>query len=103
MAGLFPKARNERIETGHKGRNVSVEKKNGRNVISGKQQDNDQEEQCQPIVDNKHTRLFLLQKRIHRLTEESLRKALGPGEKGFLERAESVQTFPPMKAYGTAV
>ena len=37
------------------------------------------------IVDNKHNRPLLLQRRRHRLTEEDLREALVPGEKVLLE------------------
>ena len=35
------------------------------------------------IVDNKHNRRLLLQRRRHRLTEEGLRKALVAGRKSF--------------------
>ena len=37
------------------------------------------------IVDNKHNRPLLLQRRRHRLTEEDLRRALAPGEEVLLE------------------
>ena len=65
------------------------------NVVSGKQMDSVQEEALavfasEVIVDDEHNHPLLLQRRRHRLTEESLRKAVAPGEK-FLctERSES--------------
>ena len=67
------------------------------NAISGKQLDSVQEETLaviasEVIVDIEHNRLLLFQRRRHRLTEESPRKALAPGEKVLLEeRSENVQ------------
>ena len=57
-----------------------------------------------PIVDNKHSRPLLLQKRRRRLTEENCRKVLVPGDKVFWkERPESVQKNPQRKVYGSVV
>ena len=89
------KARNERIETGvlvksHRGRKGRHWKEKCDNAISGKQLDSVQEETLavfatEVIVDIELNRLLLLQWRRHRLTEESPRKALAPGEKVLLE------------------
>ena len=70
---------------------MSVWKRKGENVISGKKLDSDQEETQavsateRIIVDNKHNRPFLLKRRRNRVTEEPLREALAPGEKVLLE------------------
>ena len=60
------------------------------NAISGKQTDGVEEATLavlvtELIVDSKHNRLLLLQRRRHRLTEEIPRKALAQGEKLLLE------------------
>ena len=77
--------------------------------ISGKKTDSVQEEtlavlSTEVIVDNEHNRPLLLRRRRHRLTEESLRKALAPRERVLLEenggnRAKKHQR----KVYGSAV
>ena len=54
------------------------------NASSGKQLGSVQEGTGK-VVDNRHNRPLLLQRRRHRLMEESLRKALAPGEKVLLE------------------
>ena len=50
------------------------------------------------IVDNKHNRLLLLQRRTHTLTEENPRKVLAPGEKVLLE--EKVKTRAKLSSKG---
>ena len=43
-------------------------------------------------VDNKHSRLLLLHRRRHILTEQDIRKAVVPGERVFwIERSKSAQ------------
>ena len=67
-----------------KGRKVSVERESGRMLVSGKQLDSVQEEtpavSRNAIVDRKHNRPLLLQKRRHRLTEKNPRNFLVPGD-----------------------
>ena len=65
-------------------------KENGRLLSVGKETDSVQEETLAAsatgvIGDNEHNRHLVLQRRRHRLTEESPRKALAPGENVLLE------------------
>ena len=89
------KAQNERIETGvlvksHKEREVSVERRMER-MLSVESNWSVQEEThavsaTGVIVNNKHSRPFLLERRRHRLTGENPRKRfLAPGENVLLE------------------
>ena len=69
---------------------MSASKGEWENVISGKHMDSVQEEtHAVPatgiVVDNKHNRPLLLQRRRHRLTEEDFRKVLAPGDKVLLD------------------
>ena len=73
-----------------KGR-MSALREGWEHAISGKQMDSVQEETLavsvtEMIVGNEHNCPLLLRMRRHRLTEESLRKSLGPGEKVLLKR-----------------
>ena len=72
-----------------KGR-MSAWKGEWENVISGNHMDSVQEQTLAvlargAIVDNKHNRILLLQRRRHSLTEEDLRAGAGPREKVLLE------------------
>ena len=79
------------------------------NVNSGKQMDSAREEtRAVPatgvIVDSKHNRPLLLQRRRHRLTIENARKVLAPRETSFWkERSESVQKLPQKKLHKSVV
>ena len=91
------------------------------NAISGKQMDSVRKETLaasatEIIVDNEHNRPLLLRMRRHRLTEESLQKALAPVEKEDLrqespqrseffwkERSECVHKSPPRKLHESVV
>ena len=70
------------------------------NDVSGNHMDSVQEQTLAVlargvIVDNKHNRILLLQRRRHSLTEEDLRAVLAPERKSFWkERSESVQKLP---------
>ena len=56
------------------------------------------------IVDSKHNRPLLLQRRRHRLTIENARKVLAPRETSFWkERSESVQKLPQKKLHKSVV
>ena len=70
------------------------------NDISGNHMDSVQEQTLAVlargvIVDNKHNRILLLQRRRHSLTEEDFRTVLAAERKSFWkERSESVQKLP---------
>ena len=77
------------------------------NAIGGKQTDSVQEETLavsatDPIVDRKHNRPLLLQKRGHR-PEENPRNVLVSETTVRKERSESVQNVPQRILYGSVV
>ena len=77
------------------------------NDISGNHMDSVQEQTLAVlargvIVDNKHNRILLLQRRRHSLTEEDFRTVLAAERKSFWkERSESVQKLPFFSACQT--